>query len=75
LRARAVENQCHVLAAAQGGTHENGRQTWGHSMIVGPWGDVLAELPQGEGVVCAEIDLLRAQQVRTQLPALRHRRL
>jgi deaminated glutathione amidase len=75
LRARAVENQCHVLAAAQGGTHENGRQTWGHSMIVGPWGDVLAELPQGEGVVCAELDLQRAQQVRAQLPALRHRRL
>jgi predicted amidohydrolase len=42
LRARAVENQCYVLAAAQGGTHENGRRTWGHSMVVGPWGEVLA---------------------------------
>ena len=75
LRARAVENQCHVLAAAQGGTHENGRRTWGHSMIVDPWGEVLAVLPEGEGVVVAEVDLQRQADVRRQLPALRHRRL
>jgi predicted amidohydrolase len=56
LRARAVENQCYVLAAAQGGTHENGRRTWGHSMVVDPWGEVLACQAEGEGVVMAEVD-------------------
>ena len=75
LRARAVENQCFVLAPAQGGTHENGRRTWGHSMLVNPWGEVLAVLPEGEGVVIAEMDLSRLAAVRAQLPALAHRRL
>ena len=75
LRARAVENQCYVLASAQGGTHPNGRRTWGHSMVVGPWGEVIDELPEGEGFVLAEVDLERIAQVRSQLPALRHRRL
>jgi nitrilase len=75
LRARAVENQCYVLAAAQGGTHENGRRTWGHSMVVDPWGEVLAVRPEGEGVVLAEVDGERLASVRAQLPALQHRRL
>ena len=75
LRARAVENQCYVLAAAQGGTHENGRRTWGHSMIVDPWGEVLAMREEGEGVVAATVDAQRLGAVRSQLPALRHRRL
>jgi deaminated glutathione amidase len=75
LRARAVENQCYVLAAAQGGVHENGRRTWGHSMVVGPWGDVISMLPEGEGVVLAELDKARLAQVRQQLPALQHRRI
>jgi predicted amidohydrolase len=75
LRARAVENQCYVLAAAQGGTHENGRRTWGHSMIVDPWGEVLAVRPEGEGVVLAEVDATRLAAVRQQLPALAHRKL
>ena len=75
LRARAIENQCVVLAPAQGGSHENGRRTWGHSMIVDPWGEVLAMLAEGEGVVLAEVDAARRDAVRTQLPALRHRRL
>ena len=75
LRARAVENQCHVLAPAQGGTHENGRRTWGHSLIVDPWGEVLACREEGPGVVVAEIDAARTAQVRQQLPALKHRRL
>ena len=75
LRARAVENQCVVLAPAQGGTHESGRRTWGHSMVVGPWGEVLAQREEGEGVVLAEIDAVRLAQVRLQLPALKHRRL
>jgi nitrilase len=74
LRARAVENQCYVLAAAQGGRHENGRRTWGRSLIVDPWGEVLAMRAEGEGVVLAELDMARLQEVRKQLPALAHRR-
>jgi nitrilase len=75
LRARAVENQCYVVAAAQGGRHENGRRTWGRSMIVDPWGEVLAERAEGPGVVLADIDGARLAAVRSQLPALEHRRL
>ena len=75
LRARAVENQCYVIAAAQGGLHENGRRTFGHSMVVDPWGEVLAVLPEGEGVVLAEVDPARIASVRSQLPALEHRRV
>ncbi len=75
LRARAVENQAYVLAPAQGGRHQNGRRTWGHSMIVDPWGEVLACLPEGEGLVLAEVDAQRLLDVRRQLPALQHRRL
>jgi len=74
LRARAVENQCYVLASAQGGLHENGRRTWGHSMVIDPWGDVLQVLPEGEGMVMAELNRQRIDSVRQQLPALRHRR-
>ena len=74
LRARAVENQCHVLAPAQGGLHENGRRTWGHSLVVDPWGQVLACTPEGEAVVAAELDVNRQAEVRRQLPALDHRR-
>ena len=74
LRARAVENQCYVIAAAQGGLHENGRRTFGHSMVVDPWGDVVGVLPEGEGVVLAELDPARLASVRTRLPALEHRR-
>ncbi|MBE0547253.1 MAG: carbon-nitrogen hydrolase family protein [Rubrivivax sp.] len=75
LRARAVENQCYLLAAAQGGTHPNGRRTWGHSMVVDPWGEIVALCEEGEGVVVAEVDPARIAQVRMQLPALAHRRL
>jgi deaminated glutathione amidase len=75
LRARAIENQCYVLAAAQGGTHENGRRTWGHSMVVDPWGEVLAVCEEGEGMALAKIDTERIAQVRAQLPALAHRRM
>ena len=73
LRARAIENQAYVLAPAQGGQHETGRRTWGHSMLVDPWGEVLGVLPQGEGVVDGWLDVERLQQVRAQLPALAHR--
>jgi nitrilase len=75
LRARAVENQCYVIAAAQGGKHENGRRTWGHSMIVDPWGDVLAVQAEGEGIAMAQADAARIASVRLQLPALEHRRI
>jgi nitrilase len=75
LRARAVENQCYVLAAAQGGHHENGRRTFGHSLVVDPWGEVLAVQAEGEGVVMAELDRDRLAAVRRQLPALEHRRM
>ncbi len=73
LRARAVENLAYVVAPAQGGTHENGRRTWGHSMVVDPWGVVLAQQDEGPGVVIAELDPARQAQVRAQLPALEHR--
>lgn len=73
LRARAIENQCYVLAAAQTGQHANGRQTFGHSMLIDPWGQIVAILPQGEGVVSGEIDGGLIQEVRHNLPALRHR--
>jgi predicted amidohydrolase len=75
LRARAIENQCYVLAAAQGGTHASGRQTYGHSLLIDPWGEVVAELPQGEGVVMGQMDPERLKSVRHHLQALQHRRL
>jgi deaminated glutathione amidase len=75
LRARAIENQCYVLAAAQGGQHPNGRRTWGHSMLIDPWGEVKALLPEGEGIVVGEIDAGYMQRVRENLPALKHRKL
>ena len=73
LRARAIENQAYVLAAAQGGRHENGRRTWGHSLVADPWGTVLQALPEGAGVVLADANPERLAQVRRQLPALGHR--
>ena len=73
LRARAIENLAYVVAPAQGGRHANGRQTHGHSMIVDPWGKVLGCLPEGPGVVVAEIDPAYRTKLRTSLPALDHR--
>jgi len=75
LRARAVENQCYVLAPAQGGRHPHGRVTWGHSLIADPWGEILACRAEGPGVVWADMDPARIAAVRESLPALRHRRL
>ena len=74
LRARAVENQCYVLAAAQGGQHQNGRRTWGHSMLVDPWGKINSVLPEGEGVITGKIDVEYVRSIRESLPALTHRR-
>ncbi|AWQ06194.1 carbon-nitrogen hydrolase family protein [Bordetella bronchiseptica] len=73
LRARAIENQCYVLAPAQGGRHPTGRRTWGHSMLVDPWGQVLDVLPEGPGVIGGTIEAARLAEVRASLPALRHR--
>jgi nitrilase len=75
LRARAVENQCYVIASAQGGQHPNGRVTHGNSMIIDPWGVVLARMDKGEGVVLAETDPARIAEVRASLPALQHRKI
>ncbi len=74
LRARAIENQAYVLAADQGGLHQNGRQTFGGSMIIDPWGQVLARLDQGEGVALAQVDMEFLQRCRSNLPALQHHR-
>ncbi|QLG87178.1 carbon-nitrogen hydrolase family protein [Chitinibacter bivalviorum] len=73
LRARAIENQCFIIASGQGGTHASGRTTYGHSMLIDPWGAVLAVWPEGEGVVSAELKASQLQRVRTILPALKHR--
>ena len=75
LRARAIENLCHVVAPAQSGFHENGRETHGDSMVVDGWGRVLARLPRGSGVVVADIDLVRQREVRQNFPSIQHRRL
>jgi predicted amidohydrolase len=75
LRARAVENQCYVLAAAQGGLHPGGRRTYGHSVLIDPWGIVVAELEEGPGVIVGDILPERIAAVRRELPALAHRRL
>jgi len=76
LRARAIENLACVVAAAQGGVHENGRRTWGHSLVVDPWGGVLdCRAGDGDGVVLAELDARQVARCRAQLPALEHRRL
>jgi len=73
LRARAIENQCYVLAVAQGGKHENGRETHGNSMLIDPWGIILDRLPKGPGVVVGDVDHARIADVRASLPALKHR--
>ena len=73
LRARAIENQCYVLAIGQGGLHENRRETHGNSMLIDPWGVVLARRDKGEGVVIGDLDHARIAEVRASLPALKHR--
>lgn len=74
LRARAVENLSWVIGAGQGGVHPGGRETWGHSMIVNPWGEVLAQAERGEDVVIADLDLTRPDKLRVQMPVLAHTR-
>lgn len=73
LRARAIENQCYLLAVGQGGKHENGRMTHGNSMIIDPWGEILDRKMKGPGVVIADLDHARIAEIRESLPALAHR--
>jgi nitrilase len=73
LRARAIEKQCYILAAAQGGKHENGRRTWGHSVLIDPWGDVVDSIAEGPGMAIGDMDMQRLSDVRLSLPALKHR--
>lgn len=75
LRARAIENQCYVLAAAQGGSHPNGRRTWGHSMLIDPWGEIIQVVEEGPGIAAGDLRQEELQRVRASLPALSHRRL
>jgi len=74
VRARAIENQCYLVASAQGGYHLNGRETYGHSMVVDPWGTILDELANGSGIVGAEIDLQLVRRIRERFPSISHRR-
>ena len=74
MRARAIEAGVFVVAAAQGGVHEDGRETFGHSLVVGPWGEVLLDMGEGQGVAFAELDVAAIDAVRSRLPAIRHRR-
>ena len=74
LRARAIEAGCFVLAAAQTGTHEDGRATFGHSLGIDPWGEVLLDMGEGAGLGFVELDAARLADVRARVPALRHRR-
>jgi predicted amidohydrolase len=75
IRARAVENQCYFLGVNQGGEHETGRKTYGHSMLVDPWGEVVISAAEGEKIIYAIIDSGRIKDIRTKLPALEHRRI
>ncbi|MDX8380642.1 MAG: carbon-nitrogen hydrolase family protein [Ghiorsea sp.] len=75
LKARAIENQSYVLAAAQCGTHQNGRKTYGYSLIIDPWGEVLAEQLEGEALITADLSLQYMQNIRKRMPALNHRRV
>ena len=73
LCARAVENLCFVIASGQGGQNTEKRRTWGHSMIIDPWGNILSSLDEGPGVACADLDLARVDELRASFPALQHR--
>ena len=75
LRARAIENLCYMIAPDQGGYHKSGRETYGDSMIIDPWGVVLNRLPHGTGVVVSDVDLEKLRRTRKNFPALQHRRL
>ena len=75
LKARAIENQCYVLASAQGGEHTNHRRTWGNSMLIDPWGQVMQRIPEGSGIFTGILCKERLKDIRSKLPALKHRKL
>jgi deaminated glutathione amidase len=75
MRARAIENQAFTIAACQAGKHDSGRETYGHSMVVDPWGDVLCQGDDDDGVLVAELDFARQDRVRADMPVLRQRRV
>ena len=74
LQARAIESLVYVVAAGQWGEHAGGRKTYGHSMAIGPWGEILGELPDGVGVLCVDLDLARLTELRQRFPTVQHRR-
>jgi predicted amidohydrolase len=74
LRARAIETQCWIVAVNQGGVHEGGRETWGHSMVISPWGEVVASLDQAAANLVVDIDLDLLAQIRASMPVLSHTR-
>ena len=75
LKTRAIENLCYLIASNQGGVHANGRETWGHSMIVAPWGEILAEVKEDTGIAIAKIDIEKQTNLRKRFPVLTHRKL
>lgn len=75
IRARAIETQCFVVAANQGGAHENGQRTWGQSMVVNPWGEILSKIDKGEGLVVADLVMSELEKIRQKMPIRQHRRL
>ena len=75
LRARAIENQCYLIAAGQGGRHNEKRQTWGHSMIISPWGSILSQVDEGEGIALAEIDMDYLKEIRIRMPIREQQKL
>ena len=74
LQARAIESLVYVVAAGQWGEHAGGRKTYGHSMVIGPWGEIQGELPEGTGVVCVDLDMARLAELRQRFPTVQHRR-
>jgi nitrilase len=74
LTARAIESLVYVVAAGQWGEHAGGRRTYGHSLVLGPWGELLGELPVGPGVVCVDLDMIRLAELRQRFPTVQHRR-
>jgi len=74
LQARAIEQQCYILASNQWGQHDDKRRTFGHSMVISPWGEILDQLPSGEGIAIAEIELNEVQRIRREMPIANHQR-
>ncbi|MCE2596052.1 carbon-nitrogen hydrolase family protein [Motilimonas cestriensis] len=75
LQARAIETQCYIVAANQGGDHSKERQTWGHSCIIDPWGEIVEQLELGEGVLSAAVDLTKLEDIRRRMPVMEHQRI